>query len=129
MAVRDRAPLTALLAYQKEAIARYAAASGDRLAQLHAEAEDAARLLEKALVAAGGEPPQRPESRDGGLEAIIQAEESLVAGCYSAMQSLEQARHLRVAAAVMAQSGRRLVILRDLAGDALLPRAFETGGA
>jgi hypothetical protein len=63
------------------------------------------------------------------LDTLIAAEEALVAGCYSALQDLKQERHLKGCAAFMADAGRRLVALRKLAGDPLLPRAFETGGA
>lgn len=125
----DRAPLAALFAYQQEVVARYAAAADPKLERLRAEAEDAARVLRRALVATGGKPSPSPRSDEGSLRAIIEAEEALVAGYYSAMQSFAEARHMSGAAALMAQAGRRLVALRDLAGGPLLPRAFETGGA
>jgi hypothetical protein len=58
---------------------------------------------------------------------LITAEELAVGGYYAALQSLNDARHVRGCAAFMAQAGRHLVVLRQLAGRPLLPRAFETG--
>ena len=125
----DRAPLAALYAYQQEVLARYGAVSNPKLARLRSEAGDAAVQLRKALVDAGGTPSPAPRSDANSIDAIIEAEEALVAGYYAAMQSLSDTRHISGAAALMARAGRRLVVLRDLAGKPVLPRAFETGGA
>jgi hypothetical protein len=73
-------------------------------------------------------PPSDP-SRRGWLRAIVSGEEASVASYYRALQGLTGERHLAGAAAFMAQAGRRLVVLRHLAAEPLLPRAFETGGA
>jgi hypothetical protein len=66
---------------------------------------------------------------DATLEQLIELEEALIGSCYTALQNVEDARHLKGVAAFMADSGRRVVVVRDLAGKPLLPRAFETGGA
>ena len=140
----DRAPLDALVAYQEEVVVRYerALSNGpfrDRatLEQFRRDAGQAAAALRKALEDAGGKPPPVPDratapppadrSRRGYLRDLISAEKAAVASYYAALQDLEGERHLAGAAAFMAQAGRRLVVLRDLAGDELLPSAFETG--
>jgi hypothetical protein len=53
----------------------------------------------------------------------------LIASCYTALQNVGDERDLKGIAAFMADAGRRVVVLRDLGGKPLLPRAFETGGA
>jgi hypothetical protein len=144
----DRTPLAALVAYQQEVVFGYEVAlhkaplrRTDRgtLERLRRESKQAAAALRKALQDEGGKPPAPPDpatapppgdpSRRGYLRDLITAEELAVGSYYTAMQSLEDERHLQGSAAFMAQAGRRLVALRELAGDPLLPRAFETGSA
>jgi len=72
-------------------------------------------------------PPPADPSRRGYLRDVIGAEDASIQGYYAALQNLRDQRHLAGAAAFMAQAGRRLVVLRKLAGEPLLPRAFETG--
>lgn len=122
----DKAPLDALAAYHAEVVAQYDAlmprANGSErrsLRSLRRRAAGAAAALPK--------PPPLPAPANTTLETLIAAEEALVAGCYTALQSLTQERHLEGCAAFMADAGRRLVVLRKLAGRPLLPRAFETG--
>jgi hypothetical protein len=147
-ATTDRGPLTGLVAYQQEVVFGYEVAlrqgpfdARERrtLQRFRADAEQAAQALRKALQDQGGKPPPSPDpatappshnlGKRGYLADLITAEELAVAAYYAALQTLEDERHLRGAAAFMAQSGRHLVVLRDLAGKPLLPRAFETGGA
>jgi hypothetical protein len=148
----DNGPLEVLTAYQDEVVFLYDVAlqSGrlegrDRsvLGNLRDEAATAAAALRKVLVANGGTPPPRkptglatlpPEvarqsDRRGYLNAIVNAEEATVGGYYAALQALADKRLVRDTTAFMAQGGRRLVLLRKLAGEPLLPRAFETGTA
>jgi hypothetical protein len=148
----DKGLLEVLVAYQQEVVFRYEVAlqSGpfdgrDRgaLKKLRDQAATAAAALRKALVENGGTPPPekpiafaklppevaRKSDRHGYLRAVVTAEEGVVSGFYVALQALVDERLVRGTAAFMAEGGRRLVLLRDLAGDPLLPRAFETGGA
>jgi hypothetical protein len=122
----DAAPLAALAAYQREVVEQYDAllqkTSGTErrtLEQLRGRAAAASAALPKAAAV--------PTPSDATLETLIAAEEALVAGCYTALQTLTEERHVKGCAAFMADAGRRLVVLRDLAGTPLLPRAFETG--
>jgi hypothetical protein len=122
----DKAPLDALAAYHAEVIDQYdaliAKATGNErhsLQSLRHRAAGAAAALPK--------PPPVPTPANTTLDSLIAAEEALVAGCYAALQSLTEERHLEGCAAFMTDSGRRLVVLRKLAGQPLLPRAFETG--
>jgi hypothetical protein len=122
----DAGPLRALAAYQREVVEQYdarlrKASDQQTLAQLRARASSASAVLPKAA--------SPPTPGDVTLDTLIAAEEALVAGCYAALQDLTQDRHLRACAALMADAGRRLVVLRKLAGHPLVPRAFETGFA
>ena len=133
--------LEALLGYQQQAVLAYERAleSGSFSAQdervlrgLSDQARQSAAALRKAVVRAGGTPPAAaplaPTSgRDGYLESITGAEDAAVGGYYVSLQALYGAKLIRGVSAFMAQAGRRLVALRDLAGDPLVPRAFETG--
>ena len=145
---QDRTPLSALVAYQQEVVFGYQTAlakapftNADRgtLQGFEHDAAQAANALRSALKDAGGKavalpnpalaPPPTDATRRGWLRALITAEEAAVASFYNALQGMTDSHHLSGAAAFMAQGGRRLVVLRHLAGDPLLPRSFETGGA
>jgi hypothetical protein len=144
-AADDSKPLEALVAYQQDVVAHYEAAlegaplTGDDRATLQpcrADARHALAALQKALADAGGEPaaippasPPADASRRGWIRALIAAESGALAAYYDSLQTLTDERHLKGSAAFMAQSGRHVVVLRKLAGDPLLPRAFETGNA
>jgi hypothetical protein len=147
-AAPDSAPLSALVAYQQEVVLGYEvvlrkAPIGDRdhaeLERFRNDAGRAAAALRKALEDLGGKPTPAPglasaapaadPSRRGYLRELIKVEEAAVASYYTALQQLSDERHLSGSAAFMAQSGRRLVVLRKLAGAPLVPRAFETGMA
>jgi len=146
--VSDRGTLTALVAYQQEVVygydvtlARAPLEPGDRptLERFRRDAAAASAALRAALKDAGGTPPTAPDaasappptdpSRDGYLRDVMTVEESSVARYYTALQELDDVRHLKGSAAFMAQAGRRLVVLRDFVGAVLLPNPFETGGA
>lgn len=147
-ATSDRAPLKALVAYQQEVVFGYEVALreapfGDRdrgiLEPFRRDATQASAALRRALEAENGNPPAPPDadnppprsdnSRRAFLRDLITVEEAAVASYYTALQGFEDEKHLKGSAAFMAQAGRRLVVLRHLARDPLLPRAFETGGA
>ncbi|HEX6712531.1 MAG TPA: hypothetical protein VF066_04065 [Thermoleophilaceae bacterium] len=144
----DQGPLKGLVAYQQEVVFGYEVAlrkgpfsrrERQMLQRFRDDAGQAAAALRKALEDAGGKPAARPDpaaapppgdpSKRGYLADLMRAEQLAVGGYYAALQTLEDERHLRGAAAFMAQAGRRLVVLRGLAGKPLLPRAFETGTA
>jgi hypothetical protein len=144
----DRGPLSALVAYQQEVLFGYQVAlrqgpfgARDRatLERFRSHAQQSSAALRKALEDQGGKPSPPPDpakapppadpSRRGYLGDLITAEELAVSGYYAALQSLADERHVRGCAAFMAQAGRHLVVLRQLAGRPLIPRAFETGGA
>jgi hypothetical protein len=142
----DRGPLSALVAFEQLVAFSYDVTlskaplrAGDRpvLERFRAEAADAVAILRRATKQDGGAPPPPPDpalappladpSRKGYLRDLVAAEENAVARYYAALHELVDTRHLAGSAALMAASGRRLVILRQLAGEAPLPRAFETG--
>jgi Ferritin-like domain len=144
----DIAPLTGLVAYQQEVLFGYQVVlrqgpfgAHDRATfeRFRSDSQRAVAALRKALQAEGGEPPPPPDPASapppsdpgarGYLADLITAEQLAVGGYYTAVQGLEDERHLRAAAAFMAQAGRHLVVLRRLAGRELLPRAVETGQA
>jgi hypothetical protein len=142
----DSGPLSALVAYEQEvvfgydqALAKAPLTTSDRLTLrgFRADAQTAAAALRRALEQIGGTSPARPDprlapppadpSRRGWMRAVVTAEENSVQAYYTALQQLSGDRHLAGSAAFMAAAGRRLVVLRDRAGEPLLPRAFETG--
>ena len=147
-AAADRGPLAALVAYEQEVVFGYQVVLNK--AQLTheqrttaqrfgAQAEQAAAALRRALRGAGGTPSAPPNpalapppadtSARGYLRQVVAAEESSLQAYFTAFQSLTDPDHIAGAAAFMAQAGRRLVVLRRMSGEQLLPRAFETGGA
>lgn len=147
----DKVPLEALLAYQRQVVSAYELAlrsaplkpaDGPILTRQRDQAAEAAEALRKAVVRSGGTPVGQPApsaelppqvAREPGgrayLAYIVAAEEAAVNGFYVALQSLTEARVMRGVAAFMAQGGRRLVVVRNMAGEPLVPRAFETGVA
>jgi hypothetical protein len=144
----DRGPLVALVAFEQLVVVTYEVAlanaplrAGDRpmLERFRTEAAQAVAILRRATRQDGGTPPPPLDpasapppgdrSRVGYLRALIAVEDDAVARCYTALHELVDRRHLAGSAALMAQAGRRLVVLRKLAGEPLLPRPFETGSA
>lgn len=144
----DANTLTALVAYAQEVLFGYevtlrqAPLSDTQrrtIERLGAQAGGATDSFSHALARAGGTvpappdpntaPPRKDNSLRGFLSDVITAEESAVARYYTALQELTDDREVAGTAAFMKQAGQRLVVLRQLAGKPLLPRAFETGGA
>jgi hypothetical protein len=147
----DKAPLEALLAYQQQVVSAYDLAlhsaplkPSDRpiLKRQRDQAVEAGAALRDAVVRSGGTPVGPPPAsaelppqvaqepgRRGYLAYIVAAEEAAVNGFYVALQSVTEARVVRGVAAFMAQGGRRLVTVRNMAGKPLVPHAFETGVA
>jgi hypothetical protein len=124
----DSGALAALAAYQREVLALYDSLLATERGR---ERETLARLRSRAAQVSAALPKTASPSApaDVTLAALIAAEEALIASYYTALQNLSEERHLKGAAAFMADAGRRVVVLRDLAGEPLVPRAFETGGA
>jgi hypothetical protein len=123
----DAGPLSVLAAYHRAVIGAYDAliakargADRSTLRQLRTRAANAAAALPKP-------PSTTPVSADATLDQLITLEEALIASCYTALQNVGDERHLKAVAAFMADAGRRVVVVRDHAGKALLPRAVETG--
>lgn len=144
----DRAPLAALVAYEQEVVFGYqvtlskaplTAQQRKTVEQFLAQAQQSAAALRHALRGVGGTPspppnpalapPPADRSARGYLRQLVTAEENGVTAYYTAFQTLTDPHHIAGSAAFMAQTGRRLVVLRRLSGEALLPRSFETGGA
>ena len=125
----DTGPLTVIAAYHRAVIGAYDALIAEThgtqratLKRLRLRAANAAAALPKP-------PSATPVATDATIGQLIQIEEALIASCYTALQNVADERHLKGIAAFMADAGRRVVVLRDLGGKPLLPRAFETGGA
>jgi hypothetical protein len=111
--------------------------------QLSQQAFQTDDALRSALERTGGTPPPHrppqfatlpPEiAHKAGTAAylryVVGNEEGLVSGFYATLQQLGDPHLVAGSTAFMAASGRRLVILRNLAGLPLLPRAFENGGS
>jgi hypothetical protein len=144
----DTNTLEALVAYAQEVLFGYEVtlrqapvsdSTRAALERMGGEAGGAADALRHELTRAGGKVPPQPDPNTAPpaksqevrsfLEDVITVEEAAVARYYTALQELDDERHIKGTAAFMAQAGRRLVRLRKLAGQPLLPRAFETGGA
>ena len=144
----DGGPLSALVAFEQLVVVSYEvtlshatlrASDRQALERFRSEAARAAAILRRATQQAGGTPPPpfdpastpppADRSRLGYLRELIAVEDDAVARCCAALHELVESRHLAGSAAVMAQSGRRLVVLRELAGEPLLPHPFETGSA
>ena len=146
----DKGLLELMVAYQQAVVFQYEVVlrslplSGDDQATLTAyrdEAEQTAAALRKALTDNGGTPPaQRPMSlakmparlvkqagRRGLMRSIVAAEDNAMSGWYVCLQKFREPRLISGAAALMAAAGKRLVTMRDLSGEPLLPRAFEMG--
>jgi len=125
----DTGPLTVIAAYHRAVIGAYdaliAKTHGTQratLKRLRLRAANAAAALPKP-------PSTTPVATDATIDQLIQIEEALIASCYTALQNVGDDHNLKGIAAFMADAGRRVVVLRDLGGKPLLPRAFETGGA
>jgi hypothetical protein len=122
----DQAPLNALAAYHAEVVDQYDALIAKTRGNERRSLQSLRRRAAGAAAALPTPPPLAAPANTT-LDTLIAAEEALVAGCYTALQSLTEEGHLKGCAAFMTDSGRRLVVLRGLAGHPLLPRAFETG--
>jgi hypothetical protein len=115
--------------------------AGERpvLTRLREQAAQSDAAVRQALRRKGGTAPPRseaaqvskppPGSRAAQLRYLVQNEEGMTANWYTALQKLHDRHLIAGVAAYMAAGGRRLVVLRNLAGLPLLPRAFETGGS
>lgn len=141
MSGHDRSLFSVLVAYQDAVLGAYVGAlqakgvsrlDRERLAALRTQAGRAAEAVRATIASLGGKPPAAaPAPSPAGSDRIaflIETEQGAVNAWYRALQSLDGARVLGVAAAQMTAGGRRLVVLRDIAGQPLLPSAFETGG-
>jgi hypothetical protein len=84
-----------------------------------------AKGLELALRNRGGRPPATGGQPDGGSALELEAE--AVAACYRACGELRDTRLLPTFAAIMANHGQHLVVLREARGRDPIPSAFETG--
>jgi hypothetical protein len=100
------------------------------LRQLYNQAKLADAALRRTLARAGATPPprHRPGAGTGDVKSVLAAEEATVGAYYLSLQSVPDRPLIAEISGLMSQAGRRLVQLRDLAGLAPLPSAFETGG-
>jgi len=83
-----------------------------------------ARGLGTALRNRGGRPPEEPGGFRGGPLAL---EREAVRTCHDAIGEVSDGRLLPTFAAVMANHGQHLVVLRQRMGRDPIPSAFETG--
>jgi hypothetical protein len=149
----DEAEILGLVRLEQGAAVAYrtAAGSGDLDARLVASArtiadqeEQHAGALAALLRQLGGTVPAPPGAdavRAGGrtlravhgraalLGFLADLETALVAAYYAAQQRLRRAEHLQSTAAIMANEGQHLVLLREALRRPPVPGAFETGGA
>ena len=141
----DRSVLALLVIFAGEVVlayrdalanAHWPAREHEQLMQLSAQAGQMDGALRHALTQAGGTPS--PEwalpyakvsgGRDAHLRSIVAQEESLTNAWYRAIQRFDERKLIEGSVAFMAAGGRRLVVLRELAGLPLVPRSFESGG-
>lgn len=94
----------------------------DRLFETHSR--EHAEGLEQALRNRGGRPPEEPPPAGG---APLELESRAVASCHHAIGELRDGRLLPTFAAIIANHGQHLVVLRERAGRDPIPTAFETG--
>jgi hypothetical protein len=144
----DTNTLEALVAYAQEVLFGYevtlahaplTAGERDTIQKFGAQAGGAADSFSHALARTGAKVPSPPDpntapprvdnSTGGFLSDVITAEEAAVARYYTALQELQDERHIQGTAAFMKQAGQRLVVLRHMTRKPLLTRSFETGGA
>lgn len=146
----DKGLLEVMVAYQQAVVFGYevvlrsaplTAADRKTLTTFRDEAEQSAAALRKALTDNGGTPPpQKPlglaelpprlvkqAGPHGLVRSVLTAEDNAMSGWYVCLQKFSEPKMLAGAAALMAAAGRRLVTLRRLSVEPLLPRAFETG--
>jgi hypothetical protein len=83
-----------------------------------------ARGLRTALRNRGGSPPEAPGDARGGPLAL---ESEAIAACHDAIGEVGDGRLVPIFAAVMANHGQHLVVLRQRLGRDPIPAAFETG--
>ena len=135
---QDKDLLELLTAYTSAVVVAYEQAPpGRSLGRFKADVTQMDDALRQTVAKRGGSPPPRrpagAPSRPGGvsraeyLRHVVASEEALESAWFAALQKLADRRVLEGAIAYMAAGGRRLVVLRELAGLPLLPRAFETG--
>lgn len=136
----------AVFAYQAAVDSKLLDKDSQRVAQKFRDQEqEHADGLTAALKAAGGSPPAKPKSvadvdkvlkglgdvknANDILAFAIELETAAVAAYYDAHQKLQDAQLLQTGAAIMANEGQHLVVLRKAAGKDLVPNAFETGAS
>lgn len=144
----DRGLLELLVAYSGTVVFAYgqalqaaplSRAEHATLVKFAADVGEMDDALRQALVREGGKPvprrpltPVPPADRAGTsayVSYIVRNEEILVSGWYAGLQKLADPHLVEGAVAYMAAGGRRLVVIRKLAGLPLLPRAFENGAS
>jgi rubrerythrin len=139
-----RAALTAVLRLEQTALVAYEAIANAGVLKatlrLFLEHErQHADALETALESLGAEPPIAPRradirgleqaqaSRDAAARFAIALELRTVAAYQGAIRDAEDPNVVRTSAGAMGADAQQLVVLRDIAGLAPVPRALETG--
>jgi hypothetical protein len=133
----------AVLAYGAAIDSKLLTPGFERVARRFRDHEQAhADVLLTALTDLGGTPPPEPQVKDigGVVEGIgdlrsqadvahfaIELELAAVAAYYDAHAKLIDARLLQTGAAIMADEGQHLVVLRQAVKLKPVPNAFETG--
>lgn len=119
----DSELIAALIELERRLERAYGAAGSatDELFATHSR--EHAEGLEQALRNRGGRPPEGPAAGGAPLELEARA----VASCHRAIGELRDGRLLPTFAAIMANHGQHLVVLRERAGRNPIPAAFETG--
>jgi rubrerythrin len=127
---------TALVAY--EAIANSGILTNTLRGFLDQERQHADQL-EATLETLGAEPPIPPRradiarldsalrSRGGAARFAIALELRTVAAYQEAIEHARDPNVIRTSAGAMGTDAQQLVVLREIAGEAPVPRAFETG--
>jgi hypothetical protein len=141
---RSKAALIAVLRLEQTALVAYEAiANGGVLTTLlrgflEQETQHADQL-EKAIQSMGAKPPIPPRrtdipgldaglhSRGGAARFAVDLELRTVAAYQGAIRDLRDPNVMRTASGAMGTDAQQLVVLRELAGLAPVPRAFERG--
>jgi hypothetical protein len=126
----DRDLLERALAVERRLAALYSRADFDQARLFGEQCREHVSGLELALRNRGGRPRTGPDPApaENGRAAALRLETDAVAACFRATGGVRDGRLLPAFAAIMANHGQHLVVLREALGRDPLPNPLETGG-